>query len=229
MTVRYETYRVTIRLNDRLIGGIPVVSDESDELRAAVYRGWAKGQGVDDESGAAIATELVVDPDMPVAVVEEELGNGFRRDESGVPYIEARQIKALIREAAQRLGIIKRVRGSRQVVQHDIHVRSCDGDQRLFCADDDGQLMANVSGADSRPISVMTPQGPRTSIKRFEFMRNPTIVFDVRVLAGGIGDGLIDEEALTDILCVGEDLGLGADRSQGEGVYTVRKIERVED
>jgi hypothetical protein len=127
---------------------------------------------------------------MPVAVAEVEgLETGFRQDGQGI-YIEARQVKAMLREAAQRLGIIKQVRGARQVVQHDLYVRALDGSQKLRL-NYNGLSVIEPHGKDQRPISVVTRQGPRTAIKRFEYVTERSVTFDIRLLADGVGDGLL--------------------------------------
>jgi hypothetical protein len=219
MTVTWNTFQVTIRFNDRLVGGIPIVPEDQ---RLDAYEAWARGQHVENAPGydETLPEALAADPDMPVAVEADEIAGlttGFRRDELGL-YIEARQIKACLREAAQRLGIINAVRGSRQVLQHDLVVRATDGTQKILL----GRTVPD--GTDMRPISVVTRQGPRTALKRFEYVTGATITFVVKILAGGVGDGKIDEERLTDMLELAGDLGLGADRSQGEGTFTVVNI-----
>jgi hypothetical protein len=218
MTVKWSSYEVEIQINDRLVGGIPIVPEGAE--RADAYEAWARGQGVEEAPGfeQTLSEALAEEPDMPVTTEEVAgLETGFRSDEEGI-YVEARQVKAMLKEAAQRLGIIKTVRGSRQVLQHDLIVRSADGGQKLHLG------LAEPSGKDSRPISVVTRQGPRTAIRRFDYASQPTIRFVVRVLAGGVGDGLVNEEKLRDMLEFGGELGLGADRSQGEGTFTVLSL-----
>jgi hypothetical protein len=228
MTISWDTYDVSIAVIGRLVGGIPVVPEGTD--RADAYESWARGQGVEEDPSFArsLPETLADDPDMPVTQEQVEgLETGFRRDQDGI-YIEARQVKAMLREAAQRLGIIKKVRGSRQVLQHDLNVRAKDGSQKLRMVG-----VTEPSGKDHRPISVVTRQGPRTAIKRFDFVEQPRIDFVVRILAGGVGvtssgAPLIDEPVLRDMLEFGGELGLGADRSQGEGVFHLVSLEKRE-
>jgi hypothetical protein len=213
--IQWTEYTATIRFRDRLVGGIPVIPEGTD--RADAYEGWARGAGIDPEDAADLATKLAADPDMPVTVEDVEgLATGFRSDDNGI-YIEARQIKAMVREASQRLGIIKQVRGSRQVIQHDLHVRSATdpNGQKIYL----DRMVAD--GTETRPISVITRQGPRTAIKRFDYVDQPEITFTIRVLAGGVGNGLIPIERIADIMELGCELGIGADRSQGEGTFDV--------
>ena len=223
----FTRYAVTVQFNDRIVGGIPIVPEGAD--RADAYEAWARGQDVEQPAAAELAEKLADDPDMPAAVDEVEgLETGFRRDDDGI-YIEARQVKAMLREAAQRLGIIKTVRGSRQVVQHDLHVRAQDGTQKLRLTRGVSRAnhplpVSDPDGKDQRPISVVTRQGPRTAIKRFEYVTEAAISFDVMVLAGGVGDGLVDEAKLREMIEFGGYLGLGADRSQGEGTFALVEL-----
>jgi hypothetical protein len=224
LPLTWNTYRVTIASRERIVGGIPIVPEGAD--RADIYEKWARGQGVeqDPDFEEPLHAALAVDPDMPVALAEEDvqgLETGFRHDAGGI-YIEARQLKALLREAAQRLGLIKTKRGARQVIQHDLHVRALDGSQKLRLHDATTmEVLTAPTGKDRRPISVVTRQGPRTSIKRFDYVADAIILAELRVLAGGVGDGILGEQELRAMLELGQELGLGADRSQGEGTFDV--------
>lgn len=223
----WTTYEIGIDFDDRVVGGIPVLPAGAD--RADAYEKWARGQGVEQPDARGLAETLAEDLEMPTLTAEDEVAGmvtGFRRDDEGI-YLEARQVKAMLRESAQRLGIIKKVRGSRQVLQHDIIVRGADGSKKLRLVRD-GFELTEPDGGDQRPIAVITPQGPRSAIKRFEYVNQASMKFTVRVLAGGIGDGLIDADKLGEMVeFAGESLGLGADRSQDEGTFTVTQFEQV--
>jgi hypothetical protein len=219
--MQFTTYNVTLRLNDRLVGGIPIVPDNGD--RADAYEKWARGQDAGDTPGfdQTLPEALAQDPDMPVAVEDVEgLETGFKRDDDGL-YIECRQVKAMIRESAQRLGLIKSKRGMRDVLQHDLRVRSPRGDQKLHLG------RHEPDGKESRPISVVTRQGPRTALKRYEYVNEAELQFAVVVLNDGVAGTLLAEDDLRAILVFGEGLGLGADRSQGEGTYTLVSLEQI--
>jgi hypothetical protein len=223
MSVQWNNYDVEIQIIDRIIGGIPIVPAGAD--RADAYEAWARGQGVEDDPSfeQPLVEALAEDDDMPVTVEDVEgLETGFRSSPELGLYIECRQVKAMLRESAQRLGIIKKVRGSRQVLQHDLLVRAPDGTQKLPLG------LQEPSGKDTRPISVVTRQGPRTAIRRFDYCVQPTLTFRVSILAGGVGDGLLDEEKLRDMLEFGGTLGLGADRSQGEGCFELLSLTKAE-
>ena len=227
--ITWNNFFVTVQCINRIIGSIPLAFDDKDE-RLKTYQGWLKGQGVEDSDKfeKSLAEALVEDNDMPVvedgSALDEGMINGFRRDDKGL-YIEARVIKANLREAAQRLGIINMKRGSRQVLQHDIHVRNKDDDrsQKIYLG------RTEPDGFGAMPISVMTPKGRRNAIKRFEFVLQPELQFKIRMLAGGQGKNILSVEDLANMLTLGGDLGYGADRSQGEGCYELVSIEQLDD
>lgn len=218
--VDFSLYDCEIEFESRIIGGIPVVPFGAD--RADIYEKWARGQGVENDPSyeKPLPEALAEDPDMPVLEEDSEIAGmmcGFRCDREGI-YVEARQVKAALRESAQRLGLIVKQRGLRQVLQHDLHVRAVDGSQKLRLYRDGG-VVTEPDGEDQRPIAVVTARGPRTTIKRFEYVIAPTIRFRVMILAGGVGDGLLNEDGLRRVLSFAGYLGLGADRSQGEGTF----------
>jgi len=229
--VLFKTFRVRLVFENRIVGGIPVIPEGAD--RSDAYEKWARGQEVEQDPAfeKPLHDALADDPDMPVSDASAEdvagLETGFRHDDTGI-YIEARQVKAMIREASQRLGLIQKVRGTRQVVQHDIHVRSLGGVGQKIRFYRDGLLVADADGVDTRPISVVTRQGPRTAIKRFGFVSGATIEFDVMVLSGGVGDGIVGGKEIRRVFKLGGFLGLGADRSQGEGTFSVVSLEEVD-
>ena len=219
----WRTFYVKIEFEDRLVGGVPAtLSSDDREAREKAYQEWV-AQQTGEDAPESLVNELAEDPDMPVV----EIGplNAFKRDEDGI-YVEARQVKAMLKEAAQRLGIVVRQRGARQVLQHDLHVRD-DLDQRTQKLHP-YPSKKDADGIDERPISVMTRQGPRTAIKRFEYLEQVQIAFHVKVLKGGVGDNKVTAANLAQMLELGGWLGLGADRSQGAGLFNVVEFYEVD-
>jgi hypothetical protein len=217
----WTRYRVTLEFDDRIVGGVPAHQADTtyDERRDAV-ESWLSKQTGEKPPPEGLVEEVMNDPDIPTV----EIGplNTFKRDDDAL-YIEARQVKAMLREGAQRLGIIAKKRGSRQVIQHDLHVVGQDKQKIRLCRA--GVWLQEPDGVDERPISVMTRQGPRTAIKRFEYVTEPTITFTVQLLAGGIGDKIVSAIELKQMMELGGWLGLGADRSQGAGMFTVVSVD----
>lgn len=224
----FHAYSTHLHLDDRLVGGVPALEGDKDQ-RAAQVAAWVKTQS-GSEMPPQMAKEVQGDPDHPES--QEIPGsplNAFKRDQNGL-YVEGRQVKAMLREAAQRLGLLTSKRGTRQVIQHDIHVRAPDDQDsqklHLMRVDAHGQMdyIANADGIDERPISVITRQGPRTAIKRSEFVLRPHIRFDIYILHDGLGKNLVGPYELAGMLDLAQWLGLGADRSQGAGCFEVQGV-----
>lgn len=103
--------------------------------------------------------------------------------------------------------------------------------ERIFVEEDkirfirDGKPLMAVDGDEERAIHVMTAQGPRTALKRCDFVNAPCeLSFTVRVM----DDGLIDSDLIETLLEFGGWNGLGADRSQGNGMFELKGIKPVE-
>ena len=139
-----------------------------------------------------------LDPEETHAVV-------FYRGEDGEPYLESRNIKAAFKEAANILkGHLKETNYRAKLAE------------RVFAGPALIPLRGPVYRAE-RPISVMTMKGPRTSLKRYEYMLDVPIPFYLKVL----DDGVIKEGQLLEMLKYLRELGLGADRSQGSGTFEI--------
>ena len=89
----------------------------------------------------------------------------------------------------------------------------------------DGVLLKEADGNEDRAIHVIGAQGPRTALKRVDFVNAPAALhYDGRFLK----DGVVDKDLIDFFLryaCYG---GLGADRSQGNGMFVVHPIELVD-
>lgn len=103
--------------------------------------------------------------------------------------------------------------------------------ERLFIEEDkvylmrgDGKYITEPDGNEEKPIHIMTTQGPRTALKRFDYVESPALVkFTFRFL----NDGIVDLDLVQVFHEHSAWNGLGADRSQGNGLFTVRSIDPV--
>lgn len=85
-----------------------------------------------------------------------------------------------------------------------------------------GEYVTKPDGNEEKPIHIMTALGPRTALKRFDYIEAPArIKFSVRHL----NDKIIDLELLKVFFDYSSWNGLGADRSQGNGLFDVRSID----
>jgi len=72
------------------------------------------------------------------------------------------------------------------------------------------------AGTEARYVQVVTRMGPRSTIKYVDYLEQPTLVFDLKVL----NDGVITLDILKTIFDYGSIHGIGQERSQGWGRYT---------
>lgn len=243
----YNRYRVTLSFLTQLEGGVPA---QPEMVKAWMRARLAKaGRKVTDEELEAMVKETVAQlPEQVIeAATEEEvekrgLWNTFLRDDTGAPVLEARCVKSFFKEQAN---ILKDLlaneaklqnRGSRQkkdgttASQYNTMYRSKVAEQ-LFVEDvllqftRDGKKVVDVDGRGEKPIHVMTPQGERHAVKRFDFI-NPgvQVEFVVRILR----DGVVTEHDLLRMLEHGQENGLGSGRSQGNGRFSVLSVEELE-
>jgi len=214
----YLFYRVTINIRDRICGGIPKSKDVIAKWVETKIKGAEAQKEVVKETVAAMGDQLT----------EEKIAKmwtGFKKDGDG-PYIEARQAMALLKESANILKGLKPKtgKGSKPII--DIANFRARLAERVFV--EPNRLHLGVGPEEpvefmERTIDVMTPQGPRSAFKRVDYVEQPTITFTLRVL----NDELIDREDLEKVLIHGQNLGIGADRSQGYGKFDLVSIEET--
>lgn len=210
-TALYDIYRATLTFRDKVCGGTPKNPD--------LLRGWIAATTEHDDA----TTTAQVDEARAalLAPTEEKSWNGFRGDETGL-YLEARQIKALFRECATMLRVTVDKRGSKQIFQHGFEIKGSNSRylDRLYLG------VKEPSGCDEGPIHVDTPQGPRTAIKRVDFVAAPTLSFEIWVLSTATAETRhIGEKDLVRMLTFAQENGCGADRSQGRGKFDVTGFE----
>ena len=215
---QYSEYDVALQVRERICGGIPV---EEETIRK-----WLEGRGVTPKEAATRAKVIMGEIGTEEYVKETEKGSWttFKRDDTGI-YLEPRQIRALIKESAFILELTKNVRGLRQRLQHGLVIKP----DRIYLQRDGGPVK-EVDGQAEGPIHVMSPQGPRTALKRQDYVTAPMIEFMVRVVnpVGKDETLYLTEERLRACFEWGQDgIGLGASRSQDEGKFDIVRFEKV--
>jgi hypothetical protein len=208
----YDIYRVEIRLRDKLCGGVP----KNPELIAE----WIKAKtGYDDKETEVQTREAL---DALIDTETEKSWNGFPADKEKGLFVWARQMKALFKEAATMLRVTVDKRGSKQIFQHGFEIKALNGTDRLYFD------KSKPDGFDEGPIHVQTPQGPRTAIKRVDYVEQVGIVFEIWVLGTHAAETRhVSEETIKTMLRFAQENGLGADRSQGRGKFTVVSFECI--
>jgi hypothetical protein len=204
----YNRFQVTIRIVDRLDGGIP----KNPEL----IKQWiAARTGFDDEITQKLADEHLPDIEKVSEEVAQGTWTGFLADDNG-PYIETRQVKAMLKVSAKLLGIQQEKRGSKQIMQHGFEVKGEELGRKIYL--ENRSELHN----EEKPIHVDTPRGPRDALKRTEFVTAASLKFEIWVLKTHPNEKRhIGEDTVKLMLTHAQEEGLGANRSQGEGKFEV--------
>lgn len=210
-TSLYDIYQVSIRMRERICGGVP---KNPDLLRGWIAAKTEHNDSTTDEQEKA-AREGLLEP------TEEKSWNGFLSDPTHGLYVESRQVKALFKECATLLRITKEKIGSKQILQHGFEIKGPDHSQRVYLG------TKTPTAYFEGPIHVQTAQGPRTAIKRVDYVERPTLNFEIWVLQTEPNEKRhLGEKEVRLMLTLGQENGLGADRSQGHGKFDVIEFRR---
>jgi hypothetical protein len=166
-----------------------------------------------------------------VAQQKESFDNwcGFKSDPDFGLYIETRQVRAGLRDQARNLGLFNSKRGSKEAFLNVCQVVSrddLDGDRT--------KIFLNThepSGYMELAVHVMTAQGPRTALKRVDYVHRPVISFEIWLPNPPAGENKnqkrLDGDDLESILSQLEKVGIGADRTQQAGKFVVTEFEKI--
>jgi hypothetical protein len=208
-----------------IVGGVP--SDPK------VAEGWLKSklQETDDRIREMVA-EVMVEREVGVEEATEIVNslknlNGFKRTPAGVLFIEGRQVKAMIKEAASIAVAAKKVEmtgwgSTRKWLSNFLpeHVFVLEETIELTQRDEAGNLAAVKTPTGINQQFVHTHRG--SSIQYQEYVRDAVITFNV------ICDWPFTTKDWAMILTSGEKNGLGASRSQGYGTFGVTRWDAVD-
>lgn len=225
----YKRAAVTLMVKNRLVGGIPV----SPDLIAA----WMKAK-MPAARQAEIAALSAKTLEEVAAAVEEKAEAGwttFKRDGKGQLFFEGRCVKSMLKENANILATVLKPQGEK--ARKEAKENGSEGStgnrftnlkskvaERLFVEQDEilmerkGVMLTEPDGQEERCIHIKNgPQGPRNALKRVDYVVAPlTLKFTLKWLA----DGIVDLDLIKVILDHAAINGLGADRSQGNGLFT---------
>lgn len=218
--VAYDTKLITIHV-DKLTGGVP--------KHPAIVEGWLKHKAGLSE-GLRDAVERVM-AESGVEAAEERVDqealkgwNGFMQDACGL-YIEARQVKAMLKENANILKEVLKRTALKSKVSERVFVHGSKHRDRIYLQRD-GVVLQQPDEVDERPIDVMTAQGPRSSLKRSDIVHDVTLEFLVSALQEPkTSKHRVTMDDVAAFLAHAQHNGVGADRSQGSGQFSVVSVE----
>jgi len=201
----YKKYAVSAQFRGQVLGGIPKVK--------GLIEPWLCSKGLSGRDLQTVAQTTAIEVQAKQGEdLEIRNWTGFKKDREGL-FIEERQIKALLKEAAYVLRL-SRIAGFKDSISHGVFVKP--EKIRLLRA---GKPLHEPDGYVERPIHVLTRQGPRTSVVRQDFVLKPHSSFDLVVASP-----LVRFDDLQRLLRLGEEIGLGASRSQGFGKFVIKEL-----
>lgn len=223
----WERYRVTVTFETPFGASLPQTQKEIDGMLNN-----RKPTRVPED--ATPIADLADDVAEKVGVEEEDGEPAhltFPRDEDG-PYLEGRTWRGHLKDAATQCAIYykgtqeMRKRGFSEIKQFRAKFVNATyvADHEIPIYRPDGTRVTGIDGTETRPIHVMTMQGPRSTIKKVDYIdAGCYVVFDLLVQTG-TPIGLSELQTCFEYGCVH---GYGAERSQdwGRYAYTIEKLE----
>jgi len=235
----FDEYKVTLFLKD-CAGGTPMNKDLID--------GWINATCKEksaEERARIVEATLEALPDI-AEDKETRSWVGFKCDQEGFLYIEGRCVKSMLKEAGnivkaicpnggQQTGQNKGKKTGVTALKHKIADRVFIVEDRIYFIKGGQRIKRPKDGEETdetgsffqeeRPVHAMTAQGPRSSLKRSDVLRDVEVTFTIRRLATED----VPEETLMSCLVFAQFLGLGADRSQGKGTMKDIQVERTKE
>jgi len=161
-----------------------------------------------DELAAQVAAEVGA---------EEEPQPGwatFKRDNEGF-YYEGRCVRGHIKDCATQVSVFyPAIKAFKAKVANKVYVET----DKIYLG------VSEPAGTEQRFIQVMTRQGPRSTYKFIDYVESPRLAFVLKVL----DDGVITEEHLRAIFEYGAVHGIGQERSQSWGRYSIARFEQIQ-
>ncbi len=211
-------------------GGVPRNDDlvkKWVELRKATEAEHAKLK--DPKTLGQVAAERVATTD-PIDVDDEmsKVWVGFSRNADGHLFVRGGALRAHLKDAAQVLGrIFKKehpFKGMAQVkvfaakVKDSLYVKQ----DQVILLNGDGKPVSEATGFRDATMSVMTAQGPRTCLKRVDYIEPCTMRATLQLLEGSE----IRQAHIEKCLEYGAVHGFGQDRSLQYGRYEFALTEK---
>lgn len=235
----YEKWVVTCRTANKMLAGWPKNAEAELAMLEARMRKGLVTQEVVDAAKARISSASSVDPAVETEAASDKSTCVFKTvDEDriaqdptlepfkGSIFIESRQIKAGLREAATTLGKTVADWGSKQVIQHAMFARGIDHPDCIFFYRD-GHILKGADATETMVAHITGPQGPRSTIKIHEYVApGAEFKFELRRAASG-NTVKISEKDLVFFLTLCQDNGWGASRSQGFGRVEIVGMEQT--
>ena len=202
----YNKWHIKLEFRNLICGGVP----RNPEL----IESWIKAKTGHEDEKAKELTEEAIEA-MKVELTDASW-NGFKADKGHGLYIEARQVKAMFREGFTMTKVFVKKRGSKQMYQHGLEIKGIEHPEHLYLGRD------KADGSMENPIHVQTAQGPRSALKRLDYIKGATVEFELWIYKVDAKEtrSIGEKELIHELTLLQED-GCGADSSQGNGKFDV--------
>jgi len=221
--MEWRVYKIWIKIRKPVVGAIP--------KNPYVLESWivsrARRKGMSEEEIAKLVDKVKEEVQADEGADRNYVT--FKRDRYGI-YLEDRNFKAMLREAFSVLGYFTG-RGSaarKQVFQHALAVKPAK--VRFLKPKEDApwpevkrylRVQREPDDQQQRTLHVMTPQGPRDTIRVEDVVKPPAYMcFSVWIPETPLTANTFTEEDFREALkFAGDTIGIGASRSQQFGKF----------
>ncbi len=204
-------YRVRLHI-DHLVGGIP--------RDPTIIASWLAGRGVKTNVEAVAKAEA-----EDIMAAQERSWKGFKQDSVGV-YIEDRNIKGLLKQAARALEMSKKKVDKEHVYIPAVLKKVSDNllvEPRKIYPTRNLKKFQSPDGSEERAVHAMTAQGPRTGLKRSDYLDDVELEFFLSPshadLTQRVLHSLVEYASFY--------LGIGSDVSQGDGKFQLVAFDKL--
>jgi len=200
----WTRYEVAMEFTGKVMGGIPKNTEVIKAWLEARMPSEAVFARMPNPTPIATLAEEVAEAVGATDEKEQKVWSGFMSDESGL-YVPGFHIKAHLKDVAN-------------ILQKQIGIKALKAKvaDRFFVEEEKVYLgKMEPDGYWEHPVHIMTMQGPRSALKRNDYVERPRLVFTFKML----DDKIITEKILNSLFEYGGIHGFGAERGLGNGRY----------
>ena len=212
----WKEYTIGIQIEKQFGGQLP---RSESEIRAMLEHRMPTRKPADATPIDELAEQVTAQVDVQDEESDDYLPgwSTFKHNTEGHLQYEGRSIRGHLKDCAlQVAGFYKDIKNFRSKVVNRLYVV----DDLITLMDKDSKPITEADDTQVRYIQVMTRQGPRSAIKYIDYVNSPFFEFNIKLM----NDGIISMKHIESILQYGSVHGMGAERSQGWGRYSVAGI-----
>jgi len=251
-STQFVVYEISAELVNAIVGGVAkrlettyaviarrvkdgiLTEEEGERIKADVrgrYEDMAARARAEKEASGETSDED--NPELSDAAKEavEARWSTFWQDATGI-YLEARTIKAAIREAHSALGTFTAGRQMRKRGGHNdgTYVVGTESSEKVYLMRN-GEALKEPDDFEDRVVLLKTAQGPRSALKRIDVVlgkeEGPDFGCNITFRIGLLRECSITENDLINALSLLEFKGLGAMASLGFGKFIITSFKRL--